>query len=689
MQPHVFVVMPFDIKEVQSTTSATESADQKPAINVNFNEVYDLLISPALTKAGCVPFRADKEPGAGDIRTDMYFELVTADVILADISILNPNVFYELGVRHGVAPRGVLMIHGGWSRRPFDVAPDRTFDYNGKLFVSKKEDRDDNWQKQLAAEVDGLAKTLSTALEVDEQIIGSPVYKELVGLKPVDWSNIQTARARYFGEVFVDWKSRVEVAKLNGWPGDILTLADDAPTRFHRGKLLWEAAFALISMQRFDVAKSVLEELLLLEPTNHRAQTQLGLVLGRLGKVQDAKVHMTRVAEQYAQDTEAQGILGRIYKDLWRLEWKDLPTVEERQQQAIATSSYVATAIRNYNLATRRHFDYYNGINVVSFVKLLEHLKTATGDEPVDPEVNGLADLNAVVRFAAQNVLDSAGGDGDDAVWAPATLGELELVAGDADKARRYYRDAANAPGTTYFQINSMLEQVYLFESLGLRPEAVSAVKKVLEQRRSVLEQRIGGLKKSDPRFKKVIVFSGHMIDKPGRAEERFPPRKEGIVRERIAKQLENWNVGAGDLAICGGARGGDILFAELCADRGAEVWLFLALPEAEFLEESVRLPDSDWEQRFFALRDRPEVKVAVQTERLKSAPKGTSVFSRANLWMMNTARVEANDPKNLYAVVVWDEKQTGDGPGGTSDFASRVKKLGGRLAPIINPTKL
>ena len=94
---------------------------------------------------------------------------------------------------------------------------------------------------------------------------------------PVDWTGIESARAKYFGEVFAEWKSRVEVAKLNGWPGDILTLADDAPTRFHRGKLLWEAASALISMQRFEVAKSVLEELLLLEPKNHKAQTQFGL----------------------------------------------------------------------------------------------------------------------------------------------------------------------------------------------------------------------------------------------------------------------------------------------------------------------------------------------------------------------------------------------------------------------------
>src|SRR6185436_765015 len=343
MEPHVFVVMPFGIKEAQSATQATGNTPAKPSIDISFDEVYELLINPALTKAGCRPFRADKEPGAGDIRTDMYFELVTADVILADISILNANVFYELGVRHGVAPHGVLMIHGGWTRRPFDVAPDRTFDYDGKLFVARQEERDDAWQRRLTAEVDRLASVLRGALDVEAQTIGSPVYKELAGLVPADWSNIRTARAKYFGEVFADWKARVEVAKLNGWPGDILTLADDAPTRFHRGKLLWEAAFALVSMQRFDAAKSVLEELVLLDRGHRNALTRMGLVLGRLGKVNEAKVHMLNVAELYKGDTEAHGILGRVYKDLWRLEWRDLETLKERQQTAVLTSGQLAS----------------------------------------------------------------------------------------------------------------------------------------------------------------------------------------------------------------------------------------------------------------------------------------------------------------------------------------------------------
>src|SRR5205823_1563287 len=101
----VFVVMPFSVKEARRATPATDTLPAIPAINVDFDQVYEHLIKPALQKAGCVPFRADKEPGAGDIRTDMFYELVTADVIVADISLLNANVFYELGVRHGVAPR--------------------------------------------------------------------------------------------------------------------------------------------------------------------------------------------------------------------------------------------------------------------------------------------------------------------------------------------------------------------------------------------------------------------------------------------------------------------------------------------------------------------------------------------------------------------------------------------------------
>jgi len=217
---------------------------------------------------------------------------------------------------------------------------------------------------------------------VDSQTIGSPVYKEVVGLKPVDWSNIKTARAQYFGDVFADWKARVDAAKLNGWPGDILTLADDAPTRFHRGKLLWHAVDALCSMHRFEAALPVVEDLLRIDPKNRDALTRKGLVLARLGRVNDAKVHMLQVAEDFKDDTEASGILGRVFKDLWRLEWKDGATLQERQSLAVTTSNYIASAITIYDKAARRKFDFYTGINVVSFVKLLAQRPTDVNTAP-------------------------------------------------------------------------------------------------------------------------------------------------------------------------------------------------------------------------------------------------------------------------------------------------------------------
>jgi hypothetical protein len=182
------------------------------------------------------------------------------------------------------------------------------------------------------------------------------------------------------------------------------------------------------------------------------------------------------------------------------------------------------------------------------------------------------------------------------------------------------------------------------------------------------------------------------MTDAPDRAgkgrAERFPERKVNAVREMIEVRLDEWGVGAGDLAICGGARGADIIFAELCAERGAEVWLFLALPEGEYVEESVCSPGTDWERRFRDLRGRESVKTFVQPDHLKSPPEGPSVFARNNVRMIDAARAVAGEPKRLYAVLVWDEQPTGDGPGGTSDFAERVKRLGGRLS-VINPTKL
>jgi hypothetical protein len=191
--------------------------------------------------------------------------------------------------------------------------------------------------------------------------------------------------------------------------------------------------------------------------------------------------------------------------------------------------------------------------------------------------------------------------------------------------------------------------------------------------------------------FRRVVVCSGHMIDQYDRPVPRFPRHKEAIVRQQIAQQLGTWGIGPGDLAICGGAQGADLLFAECCVALGAQVYLLIALPEEEFLRRSVHLEGADWEDRYFEVAKNAKVFKFFQEDFLKDfSPELNAidnVFARNNLWMLHTAH-DAVRTGELFAILVWDEKATGDGPGGTSDFEQRIRQSHGTVA-VINPTKL
>src|SRR4051794_20453667 len=77
---------------------------------VDFNRVERELISPALQRLGITGSTTQEIAGAGNIRADMFQLLLTADIVVADISIHNANVFYELGIRHALRERGTFLL---------------------------------------------------------------------------------------------------------------------------------------------------------------------------------------------------------------------------------------------------------------------------------------------------------------------------------------------------------------------------------------------------------------------------------------------------------------------------------------------------------------------------------------------------------------------------------------------------
>jgi len=182
---------------------------------------------------------------------------------------------------------------------------------------------------------------------------------------------------------------------------------------------------------------------------------------------------------------------------------------------------------------------------------------------------------------------------------------------------------------------------------------------------------------------RKVLLFSGHMIDAPGRKEARFPADKEPLAADAIAKTLVRIDAGPGDLAICGGACGGDLLFAEASLARGLKLELYVPFDEPTFLANSVDFADSDWRTRFFAAKSRAVLHV--MADELGPLPQGQDPYERNNLWMLESAvRFGA---EKIDFICLWNGRG-GDGPGGTQHLVEEIQRGAGRIH-WLDTTKL
>jgi len=109
----VFIVRPFDVKE-----------------GIDFKAVESALISPVLAELGFAGGTTGEFVHAGNIRADMMQELLLADIVIADISIHNANVYYELGVRHALRDKATVLIRCDSAPVPFDLKTDRYLEYD-------------------------------------------------------------------------------------------------------------------------------------------------------------------------------------------------------------------------------------------------------------------------------------------------------------------------------------------------------------------------------------------------------------------------------------------------------------------------------------------------------------------------------------------------------------------------------
>ncbi len=112
-KPLAFMVMPFGVKPVDQT-------EPNIPATVDFDALWERVYEPALGELGYEAVRADRDLGALII-SEMIQRLAVADLVLADVTLPNANVYYEVGVRHAAQQRGCVLVAADWSRPMFDL----------------------------------------------------------------------------------------------------------------------------------------------------------------------------------------------------------------------------------------------------------------------------------------------------------------------------------------------------------------------------------------------------------------------------------------------------------------------------------------------------------------------------------------------------------------------------------------
>ena len=660
---------------------------------IDFDQVEAALIRPALEQLRS-QYSLAIDGGTtgefirqGNIREDMFRLLVTADLVVADVSIYNANAFYELGIRHALRHQHTFLLRAKSTedKYPFDLQTDRYFTYD---FTD------------LASSVAGLTAALRSTLNTDPKFRDSPVFQLLPNLKPHERAVLMP--------VPLDFQEAVTLARGGGQRGDLRLLAWEAQGFEWESEGLRLVGEAQFRLKAFPGARETFEVLRKANPDDVHANLRLGTIYQKLAEkasVADAQDllnrsdqairHALEDAAVPAHRAEAYSLLGSNAKTRWLADWRD--AAADVRGSAALGSAHLEDALGSYLSAYAEDLGgYYPGANALALLKIRGLLAqrdrdtwNAGFDDP-DKADAALADQEACERRIAgalnlvlgiDPLLKVKRDDADD--WAAITRADVLFLT--VDKPKRVENEYKRALGrvkvkTDRFSISAVRRNIELFEALGLLGENVKAALAVIDGALAAA----GDTPAAAERLARVVLFTGHMVDRPGRAPDkaRFPrtPEAEAKARDMIQQALrtEMAEQGGVSLGIAGGACGADTLFHEVCLSSGIPTQLYLALPQNQFQVESVQHGGPAWVERYRLLCERVAPRVLQED---KSLPRwladkpGYDVWQRNNLWMMFNAL--ALDSRRLTLIALYNREREADGPGGTAHLVKTTEAWG------------
>jgi len=638
--------------------------------DVDFDRVHEELIAPALRQLGIDGGTTGEIVQAGNVREDMFRELVLADVVVADVSVHNANVFYELGIRHAVKNRSTVLIRARIDDVPFDLRTDRYLTYD---------------PGSADASVPRLVQMLRETLAGERT--DSPVFQLLPGFAAGPHATLL--------DLPRELNEDIERASRDRQAGDLRLLSDEVVGLRFEEAALRAVARALQHVGDNAGAKEAFERIRRVRPDDLEANRELANVYRWLKELSLSDQAIDRALDNGtlspADRAELYTYRGSNSKRVWAEQWRDLDGPD--RARAALRSRQLDDSFQFY----RRGFEedlnhWYSGLNALAMAKIMVELAGRCPDDwrtrfDTDAQADRkLTALKSQVDWLTSTVrasLDSArsrslrGGKVD--YWIEASAADLRFLTSEEPERVVSAYEAAIGPLVGSDARRSIRDQIDMYRQLGIFMKNAVPTLALLAER-------------SDEAADKIhpVVFTGHMIDGPGRAQPRFPADQEDTAKAAIIRAIRTFDEAARErqeriIGMAGASDGGDLLFHEACHDLGIETRVFLPVPERAYRTTAISGQASRWADRYHvALRNANKVLTLARTEALPGwllTRPGYSVWQRNNRWILNHAWAITADNR-VTVLALWNG-EVGDGPGGVADMVATAQERGAEVVTL------
>jgi tetratricopeptide (TPR) repeat protein len=374
---------------------------------VDFDVLYRSVISPAIEQTGFFALRADEEQGAGFIHKLMYERLLLSEFAIADLTILNANVYYELGIRHATRPETTVLTLAEGSPLPFDIGPLRMLPYAVN---------DSGSPADADAARDALARRLEDSRR--HRMMDSPLFQLLEGYQTAPIDRLKTDVFRSNISYAQELKARLTAARESGVAAIDELRKDLGDLGTVEAGVAIDLLLSYRAVSAWDRALEICSELDKALQRTQLVREQWALALNRVGRDKEAETMLIELITERGPSSETNALLGRIHKDRW--------AKARKAGDAFAARGHLRKAITAYRAGFEADWrDAYPGINAVTLMTI------------ADPKDSTAKEMAGVVLYSVRRRL---GAKPD--YWDHATLLELAVIASDWDAASDALADA-------------------------------------------------------------------------------------------------------------------------------------------------------------------------------------------------------------------------------------------------------